>query len=71
MAANGKIGLVEAQYGKPLRDVLIDLFQSHGNINVVAKNLGVHQSTVSYWLLRERLNLVTRAIPDVVREVQS
>lgn len=69
--AKSKIGLVEAQYGKPLRQVLIDLFQKHGNINVVAKNLSVQQSTVSYWLLRERLNLVTRAIPDTESEAQS
>lgn len=69
--AKSKIGSVEAQYGKPLRDVLIDLFQAHGNINIVADKLGVRQGTVSYWLLRERLNLVTRAIPAMEREVQS
>jgi hypothetical protein len=60
--AKSKMKLTAEQYGKPLRQVLIDLFEKHGSIRPVAKELGVQQSTVSYWLLRERLELVSRAV---------
>jgi predicted transcriptional regulator len=59
MAKNkrSKIDLVEERYGKPLRVVLIDMFNQHGNINTVAEVLGVSQSTISGWLIRCGLSI--------------
>lgn len=50
---------VERRYGKPVREVLKDLFVQHGNINRVANELGVSQSTVSNWLMRLNMRLHT------------
>jgi len=46
--------------GKSVREILQELFQKHGTQAQVAKQLGVNQSTVAYWLLK--LNLKQQVI---------
>jgi len=47
-----KSDLIEQEFGRPLPEVLEDLFQEHGSQVAVAKALGVTQGTVSLWLVR-------------------
>lgn len=44
--------IIEAEYGKPLPQILIELYKEHGSQTKVAQALGVNQSTVSDWLIR-------------------
>lgn len=47
-----KIEELEHQEGRPIREILQEMFEKHGSQAKVAKELGVNQSTVSYWLLK-------------------
>lgn len=49
---SSKITEIEAARGKPLREILVELYQQYGNLYIVAKELGVTQGTVSLWLIR-------------------
>ena len=44
--------VIEAEYGKPLRDNLIDLYDEHRSMAVVAEQLGVSRGTIWGWRLR-------------------
>jgi len=50
-----KIPKIEKKYGMPLKRVILSLYEKHGNIYKVAHELGVTQSTVSLWAIREQL----------------
>lgn len=41
---------VEEQYGRPIKDVLADLYERHQSQEKVALELGVSQGTVSLWM---------------------
>ncbi len=47
------------KYGKPMRDVLVDLYAEHGvkatPQSVIAAELGVSQPTLSQWVARAGL----------------
>lgn len=55
--------LIEAEYGKPMRQILIELFEKHGSQTQIAQELGVNQSTISDWVLRCGLREVRRLEP--------
>lgn len=63
-----KLKNVEASRGRPVRDVLIDLFKEKGTQAAVAGELGVNQSTVSQWLVRSRLSIQSVLVDDVTGE---
>lgn len=43
---------IEIERGKPIADVLRELFEQHGSQVAVANALGIDQSTLSLWLIR-------------------
>lgn len=49
---NNKMTAIEEREQRPIREILQELFQKHGSQAKVAEELGVNQSTVSYWLLK-------------------
>lgn len=51
---------IEALYGKPLAEVLIEEYQSCGNIRALADKLGVQPSVISGWVKASGLKFVTR-----------
>ena len=40
---------IEEREGRPIRDVLADLYAAHGKQARVARALGINQSTLSMW----------------------
>ena len=54
---------LEVERGKPLADVLRELFKQHGTQRAVAKVLGVNPGTVSQWLIYLGLKQSTILIP--------
>ncbi len=50
-----KMRQIEQAEGKPIREVLADMYECYGNQVSVASQLGVSPSTLSWWLVR--LNL--------------
>lgn len=53
---------IEARYGQPLADVLMELYKKHGNVRAVAEELGVTQSMVSYYVRDCGLMFVTSLV---------
>lgn len=57
---------IEEREGRPIRDVLADLYAAHGKQARVARALGINQSTLSLWLLKlgleQRTVLVRREV---------
>jgi hypothetical protein len=43
-----------------MKRILIDLFEQHGSLTGIAKELGVTQGTVSLWLIKVGLRLEPR-----------
>lgn len=41
---------IEQEHGRPIRDVLADLYERHQSQEKVALELGVSQGTVSLWM---------------------
>lgn len=58
-----KVSEIEAARGKPLRDILVELYQQSGNLYNVASELGVTQGTVSLWLIRCNLEVRSIVVP--------
>ena len=54
----GKAKLLEHEFGKPLRDVLIELHDKHGSQSKMAQAIGVSQGTVSLWMKHTKLRVV-------------
>lgn len=63
MARPGKINEIERREGKPIADILIAAYETHGSQTEVAKALGVGQSTISLWLIRLGLQEKTVLVP--------
>lgn len=61
---------IEAEYGKNMRQILIELFDKHGSQTQVAKELGVNQSTISDWIVRLGLVEVRRLVPVTELELE-
>lgn len=55
MSATRKMQEVEQERGKPIADILQELYEEHGSQQAVAAALGVTQGTISLWLLRAGL----------------
>lgn len=55
-----KMREIEEAAGRPLRDIISELYEKHGNQRDVAAALGINQSTLSLWLVR--LGLEQRAV---------
>ncbi|MCL4880492.1 MAG: hypothetical protein KJ064_27820 [Anaerolineae bacterium] len=58
-----KFHLIEAEYGKSMEEILVELYQKFGNQREVAEALNVSKSSISWWLTRCRLRQVTRLEP--------
>jgi transposase-like protein len=58
--AHRKMEQIAEEKGKPIRQILQEEFEKHGSQVAVAKELGINQSTLSYWLLK--LNLEQRSV---------
>lgn len=43
---------LEEEHGKDIADLVCDLYEELGTQRAVAKRLGLHESTLSYWCLR-------------------
>ncbi len=50
---------IEARYGKPLLQVLPELYEKHGGQEGVAQELGVDRNTVGRWFIRLGLRFKT------------
>lgn len=65
MAKGNKIKLIEKSTGRPIADILRQLFaECNGNQTRMAEALGVTQGTVSLWMLRTGLR-TKRVIVEV------
>jgi transcriptional regulator with PAS, ATPase and Fis domain len=58
-----KMKLLEAQEGKPIKEILQEKYEQFGSQNKVADELGVHQSTLWTWLLKLGLEQKTVLVP--------
>lgn len=59
MPAKSKMREMEQEFGQPIDELLIYLFDELGSQRAVAEELGVSQSTVSIWLLKLGLEQTT------------
>jgi transcriptional regulator with PAS, ATPase and Fis domain len=50
---------IQQERGKPLKQVIKDLWEEHGSQQAVADELGVTQGTISLWMLRLGLTFKT------------
>lgn len=55
----GKMKEAEQHYGKPIEEILPDLFDKYGTQQAVAREIGISQSTLSYWITKLRLKQKT------------
>lgn len=55
---------IEEKQGLPMRDVLIKLYREKGTTRAMATELKVNQSTVIYWLMRQRLSIQNVLVDD-------
>ena len=63
MPRQNSMGKIERQKRKPIRTVLIELYNEFGNQKQVAKQLGVSQPTLSTWLAILGLKQKTIIVP--------
>jgi len=63
MAGVSKYKQIERKYGKPMREILIDLFARLRSQRAVANELDVDQATVYTWLLKLQLEQRTSLVP--------
>lgn len=47
-----KMKEIEEREGKPITDVICELYEKHGQQTKVAKQLNIAQSTLNIWLLK-------------------
>lgn len=68
MPAKSQLPEIEKREGRPMMEILIDLYDLHGNQSAVARMLGVPQPTLSQWIkrlgLREKVTLVPTTPPN-------
>lgn len=63
MSRNNRYAEIEREYGKPMHEILIEMFDRYPNQAQIAKELGVTQGTISLWLARLGLKVVSRLVP--------
>lgn len=63
MSRYNKLKTIEEREGRPIVDVLCDLYAKHGCQTAVAAALGVSQPTISQWLQRLGLEEKTILVP--------
>jgi len=51
--------LLEQKFGKPIQEILVELFEKHGSQTAIAEAIGVTQGTVSIWFKRYGVQLET------------
>lgn len=59
-----KIKSIEKNHGRPMRDLLIDLYREKGTTKAVAKELKIGPSTVTYWLMKSHLSIQSVLVDD-------
>lgn len=59
-----QIKRIEQEKGKPLKQVLLDMYPDHPSQTGLAKALKVSQGTVAGWLMRYRLKEVKRLVDE-------
>lgn len=59
----GKMHLIQDREGKPIREVLIEIYPLYRNQSEVAKALGISQPTLSQWIQRLGLQEKTILVP--------
>lgn len=64
MRMSNKMEQVQQERGKPLKQVLVELWDQHGSQQAVADELGVTQGTISLWMLRLGLTFKTVIVDD-------
>lgn len=73
--SKGKLKELEHREGRPIGDILIDLYAMHGSQIKIAEVLGVSQATISLWLLQagleQRVVLVPRAPRSFSQSIDS
>lgn len=52
MAGRSKLHEIQQQHGKPIQQIISDLYEKLGNQTAVARELGISQSTLSVWLVK-------------------
>ena len=62
-----KLRELEANTGRPAKDVLAELFQEHKTQVAVARRLRISQSTLSVWLMKLQLEQRTILVPREVK----
>jgi transcriptional regulator with PAS, ATPase and Fis domain len=62
---------IEKREGKPIREILIEVYPRYSNQADVAKALGISQPTLSQWLVRLELKVKTILVPSAVTEQMS
>lgn len=69
MPAQSKMKSIEAEWKRPMHEILMELYDHLGSQTEVARTLGVGQSTISTWLsllgLQEKTILVPRKREEV------
>lgn len=55
---------IEQETGKSLSELLPELFEQHGSMKEVAKQLGVTSGAISWWLKTHGLKLKTIVVRD-------
>jgi predicted transcriptional regulator len=50
---------IQKQKGKPIKQILFELWDKHGSQQAIAEELGVSQGTISLWMLRTGLTFKT------------
>jgi len=55
---------IQQERGKPLKQVIKDLWEEHSSQQAVADELGVTQGTISLWMLRLGLTFKTVIVDE-------
>lgn len=58
-----KMQQIETQKGKPIEDIITELYEKHGSQTAVAAELGIAQGTLSVWLVKLGLKEKLVVIP--------
>lgn len=55
---------VQNERGKPIKQILFELWDKHGSQQAIAEELGVSQGTISLWMLRLGLTFKTIMVEE-------
>lgn len=66
MATTPRMALIEALRGKPMQEILVDLYAEHRNIERVAEALGITYQAL--WIWMKFLGITTNDLRWAVRE---